>query len=200
MYATKADHEVPGRDSGDTRETLLTAAVGVVENARTSEVSIDEIAAAAGVDARAASDLYPSVDELLIGAALRMCAEDLRLATVEVPTVSAYARHFAGRRAFYQAMRIGPVAQKLDARMAELMAPLISMQIGTLVGAQMTEEAVRVMTREVTEEAFRITNGWIVESDESATAESLYVELEGIVLRRFENVRDLQRGERPAEH
>jgi len=199
MYAAQADHEVPERDSGGLRDALLSAAVAVVERATTSEVSIEEIAAAAGVDAEGASALYPSVDELLIGAALRMCAEELRLADIEVPTVSAYARHFAGRRAFYRAMRIGPVAQKLDARMAELMAPLIALQIGTLVGARMSDEALRAMTVEVTAEAFEVTNGWIVLSDDDAPVESLYLELEAIVVRRFDTVRDLQRGTLPLE-
>jgi len=199
MYATQANHDVPERDSAGLRDSLLSAAVGVVERAMTSDVSIEEIAAVAGVEPAAASRLYPAVDELLIGAALRMCAEDLRLATIEVPTVSAYARHFAGRRAFYRAMRIGPVAQKLDARMAELMAPLISLQIGTLVGAHMSDEAIRALTVEVTAEAFEITNGWIVRSDDDAPVEELYLELEAIVVRRFDTVRDLQRGTRPLE-
>jgi len=102
--------------------------------------------------------------------------------------VSAQARHYAKRRDFYRAMRIGPVASLLDARMAQVIAPLISAQIRTLVGARMTEESVAAMTGQVTAEAFAVTNRWIVESDDSTTVESLYVQLEAIVVRRFDDV------------
>lgn len=184
-------HDVLDDDCGR-QHALLDAAIAVVERAGTPDVTIEEIADAAGVEPRAASALFPSVDELLVEAALRMSADDLQLATVAVPTVSAQARHYAKRRAFYRAMRLGPVARLLDARMAQVIAPLISEQIRTLVGARLTENALAALTGEVTAESFAVTNRWIVESDDSATAESLYMELEAIVVRRFDDVRRLQ--------
>jgi len=184
-------HDVLDDDCGR-QHALLDAAIAVVERAGTPDVTIEEIADAAGVEPRAASALFPSVDELLVEAALRMSADDLQLATVAVPTVSAQARHYAKRRAFYRAMRLGPVSKLLDARMAQVIAPLISEQIRTLVGARLTENALAALTGEVTAESFAVTNRWIVESDDSATAESLYMELEAIVVRRFDDVRRLQ--------
>jgi len=182
------NHDVVNDHTDLLRTRLLASAIGVVEHAGTSAVSIDEIADAAGVEPSEASALFPSVDDLLVAAALQMSAEDLQLATVSVPTVSAQARHYAKRRDFYRAMRIGPVASLLDARMAQVIAPLISAQIRTLVGARMTEESVAAMTGQVTAEAFAVTNRWIIESDDSTTVESLYVQLEAIVVRRFDDV------------
>jgi len=184
-------HDVLDDDCGR-QHALLDAAIAVVERAGTPDVTIEEIADAAGVEPRAASALFPSVDELLVEAALWMSADDLQLATVAVPTVSAQARHYAKRRAFYRAMRLGPVSKLLDARMAQVIAPLISEQIRILVGARLTENALAALTGEVTAESFAVTNRWIVESDDSATAESLYMELEAIVVRRFDDVRRLQ--------
>ena len=187
---------VLSRDSGDSaRDALRLAAIDVVERARTSAVTFAQIAEAAEVDADVASALYSTVDDLLVDAALRMCAEELRLATVAVtvgaPPVSSYAHHFARRRSFYRAMRVGPVAQKLDARMAELVAPLIAAQIRTLVGARMTDDDIDAMTAEVTAESFEVTNGWIVASGDAEGAESLYVRLEAIVVRRFAEISPL---------
>ena len=188
MYEMLENHDVVNDHTDLLRTRLLASAIGVVEHAGTSAVSIDEIADAAGVEPSEASALFPSVDDLLVAAALQMSAEDLQLATVSVPTVSAQARHYAKRRDFYRAMRIGPVASLLDARMAQVIAPLISAQIRTLVGARMTEESVAAMTGQVTAEAFAVTNRWIIESDDSTTVESLYVQLEAIVVRRFDDV------------
>ena len=188
MYELLENHDVVNDHTDLPCTRLLAAAIGVVERAGTSAVSIDEIADAAGVEPSEASALFSSVDELLVAAALQMSARDLELATVSVPTVSAQARHYAKRRDFYRAMRIGPVASLLDARMAQVIAPLISAQIRTLVGARMTEESVAAMTGQVTAEAFAVTNRWIVESDDSTTVESLYVQLEAIVVRRFDDV------------
>ena len=199
MLDTLVNHDVRNDDCGSSR-ALLTAAIAVVERAGSPEVTIEEIAAAAGVEPDAASALFPSVDELLVEAALQMSADDLQLATVAVPTVSAQARHYAKRRAFYRAMRLGPVSRLLDARMAQVIAPLISDQIRTLVGAHLTENALAALTGEVTAESFAVTNRWIVESDDSATAESLYVELEAIVVRRFDDVRRLQEGSSAGDH
>lgn len=177
---------------------LRMAAIDAVEEARTSAVDLAEIASAAGVDADVASGIYPTVDDLLVDAALRMCAEELRLAAVAetagAPTVSAYAHHFARRRTFYRAMRIGSVAQLLDARMSELVAPLIRVQIRTLVGPLLTDEALEALTVEVTAESFEVTNGWIVGSGDDDGPESLYVRLEAIVLRRLEEARQLREG------
>ena len=199
MLGKRADHTVLSRDTGSaSRPALLVAAIGVVESAGTPAVTLGEIAAAAAVDAGAASGLFASVDDLLVEAALQMCADDLRLAAVAettgAPTVSAYAHHFARRRVFYRAMRHGAVAETLDARMAELMAPLITVQIRTLVGSRMTEDAIAALTVEVTAESFDVTNRWILESGDAEGAESLYIRLEAIVLRRLDDARRL-RGE-----
>lgn len=176
------------------RDALLAAAIGVVEAAGSPAVTIDEIASAAGVAADEASALFGSVDDLLVEAALRMCAGDLRLSAgvVGSPTVSAYAHHFARRRVFYRAMRDGAVAERLDARMAGLVAPLITMQIRTVVGARLNEDAIAQLTLDVTAESFEVTNGWILESGDSAGPESLYVRLEAIVVRRLDDARRLR--------
>ena len=176
------------------RDALLAAAIGVVEAAGSPAVTIDEIASAAGVAADEASALFGSVDDLLVEAALRMCADDLRLSAgvVGSPTVSAYAHHFARRRVFYRAMRDGAVAELLDARMAGLVAPLITMQIRTVVGARLNEDAIAQLTLDVTAESFEVTNGWILESGDSAGPESLYVRLEAIVVRRLDDARRLR--------
>ena len=183
------------------RDALLLASVGVVERAGNPAVTLEEIASAAEVDIDVASALFGSendphsVDDLLVEAALRMCADDLRLDAIAkstgAPTVSAYAHHFAARRRFYRAMRHGPVAELLDARMAEVMAPLISVQIRTLVGRKLTDEVLAALTVEVTAESFDVTNRWIAESADAEGAESLYVQLEAIVLRRLEEARQL---------
>jgi len=200
MLGKRADHTVLPRGTGSAaRPALIAAAIGVVETAGTPAVTLSDISAAAGVDAVVASGLFASVDDLLVEAALQMCADDLRLAAVAettgAPTVSAYAHHFARRRVFYRAMRHGAVAETLDARMAELMAPLITVQIRTLVGSRMTEDAIAALAVEVTAESFDVTNQWIVESDEAEGAESLYMRLEAIVLRRLDDARRM-RGER----
>ena len=175
------------------REALLLAALPVVEQAGTAAVTLAAIAAHAGVDADVASALFPDVDGLLIDAALAMCIADLGLATdasAGIPTVSAYATHFARRRVFYRAMRIGGVAAALDARMAQLVTPLIEAQVRVVVGSRLTEHQVAELTLAVTVESFEITNRWIVESPATAGAESLYVQLEAIVVRGLEHVRE----------
>ena len=175
------------------REALLLAAVPVVEQAGTAAVTLAAIAAHAGVDADVASALFPDVDGLVIDAALAMCIADLGLATdasAGIPTVSAYATHFARGRVFYRAMRIGGVAAALDARMAQLVAPLIEAQIRVVVGSRLTEHQIAELTLAVTAESFEITNRWIVESPATAGAESLYVQLEAIVVRGLEHVRE----------
>ena len=187
--------EVPGGEPSEVVARLLDAAVRVVALRETSEVTLDEIAGAAGVDAGEASENFVSVNDLLIEAALRIARDDLRLDVIArslgAPTVSAYAQHFAKRRAFYRAMRTGAVAERLDARMAAVVAPLIAVQIHTVVGGRMSAEALATMTAEVTVEVFTVTNRWIVESAESAGAEDLYVLFEGVVLRRLDEVRSL---------
>lgn len=183
-----------------TRTAVLEAAIGVVERAGTPAVTIAAIAHAAGVPADEASALFSSVDDLLVEAALRMCVDDLRLEAIArsagAPTVSAYALHFARRRDFYRAMRIGPVAAQLDARMAAVMAPLIAVQIRTVVGTRIGDDLLRQMTVEVTEESFAVTNRWILASGPHEGAESLYLLLEAIVLRGLDEARRLlARGE-----
>lgn len=174
------------------RDAILAAAIAVVESAQTSAVGIDAIAGAAEVDVDEASAIFSSVDELLVEAALRMCAHDLRLEMIAqtqgAPTVSAYAQHFARRRVFYRAMRIGPVAAMLDERMAAVMAPLISVQIQTLVGARISDDQLEQLTADLTAESFAVTNQWILDSAESAGPESLYLRLEAIVLRGLDEV------------
>ena len=182
--------------NGDSRDALLRAAIGVVERAQTSAVTIAEIASAARVDADEASVLFPSVDDLLVDAALKMCRDDLRLAPAAnsaaaeaAPTVSAYAHHFASRRPFYRAMRIGTVAFKLDARMAEVIGPRIAVQIRTLVGSRIDDVQLEALTAEVTAESFDVTNRWIAEGSNDEGPEELYVLFEAIVLRRLEEMR-----------
>lgn len=174
------------------RDALLLAAVGVVEKAETSAVTMAEIASVAGVDVDVASALFESVDELLIEAALRRTATDLKLDGAQsngAPTVSAFAHHFAARRPFYRAMRIGPVAAALDARMAVLVAPLISVQLRAVVGPHITEDALAQMTATATAESFRVTNAWVVDGADTDGAEALYLLFEGIVLSSLELAR-----------
>jgi hypothetical protein len=193
MLGKHAGLTVPSRDPGfSARDALLGAAVGVVEAAGTPAVTMSEVASAARVEVDEASGLFPSVDDMLVEAALRMCADDLRLdATTGAPTVSAYALHFARRRVFYRAMRNGAVAERLDARMARLVAPLITLQIRTLVGAHLTEDAIAQLTADVTAESFEVTNSWIVGTGDAEGAESLYRRLEAIVVRRLDDARRL---------
>lgn len=194
MMGKRVDHTVVSHDPDFTpRDALLAAAIGVVERAKTAEVTIAEIAGVAAVGPDVASALFESVDELLIEAALVVCADDLRLATIagSAPTVSAYAHHFAKRRDFYRAMRAGSVAAALDARMARVMAPLISVQIRTLLGDRITDDMLQAMTAEVTKECFDVTTGWIVEGSADDGPEVLYLRLEAIVIRRLEDARRL---------
>jgi len=93
---------------------------------------------------------------------------------------------------FYRAMRDGAVAEQLDARMAGLVAPLITLQIRTVVGARLNEEAIAQLTLDVTAESFDVTNGWILESGDSEGPESLYLRLEAIVVRRLDDARRLR--------
>jgi len=180
------------------RGAILAAAVGVVERAGTSDVTVDDVAAAAGVDASIVTGMFGAVDELLIEAALGLAADDLRLDAIVLasgaPTVSAYAHHFAKRRVFYRAMRSGPVTAKLDARMAVMVAPLILVQIRALVGPNITDELVASMAAETTVEAFEITNGWMLESSDSDGPETLYVLFEALVLHRLDIARSLSTG------
>jgi AcrR family transcriptional regulator len=181
-----------------TRDVILAAAIGVVERANTSDVTLDEVAAAAGVDTSVASEIFGSVDDLLIEAALGLAADDLRLDAIVLasgaPTVSAYAHHFAKRRVFYRAMRFGPVTEKLDARMAVMVAPLILVQIRALVGPQITDELVASMAAEATVESFEITNRWMLESADTDGPETLYVLFEALVIHRLEIARSLHTG------
>jgi len=180
------------------RDAILAAAVGVVERAGTSDVTLGDIADAAGVDAAVASEIFGSVDEILIEAALGLAADDLRLDAIVLasgaPTVSAYAHHFARRRVFYRAMRSGPVTEKLDARMAVMVAPLILVQIRTLVGPHMTDDLIATMAADATVEAFEITNRWMLESSDTDGPETLYVLFEALVIHRLEVARSLHTG------
>ena len=193
MLGNRESHRVISSDPAPSnRDALLLAAVDVVADAKTSAVSMDGIAAAAGVDVDVASALFESVDELLIEAALRQAATDLKLDGARAnaaPTVSSFAHHFAARRPFYRAMRIGAVAAALDARMAMLVAPLISAQLRAVVGPHITDETLAEMTAVATAESFRVTNGWIVGGAENEGPEALYVLLEGIVLRSLDAAR-----------
>lgn len=168
----------------------MRAAVAEVERVGTPVVTVRAIAEAAGCDVAWAESLFDRVDDLLVEAALTMCAEELKLdvraAPTAAPAASAYAHHFARHRAFYRAMRLGPVAGQLDARMGAMVAPLIEAQIRTVLGTRLSEELVASLTATITEESFEVTTGWIVESAESEGAEALYVRLEAIVLRRLE--------------
>lgn len=178
-------------DSRSERDALLAAAIAVVERAGGPAVTVAEIAAAAGVDAAAASEIFASVDDLLVESALRMCRDDLDLDALAVrdaaPTVSAYARHFAGRKVFYRAMRGGDVATVLDARMAEMLAPFITVQTSTLLAAH--GALLETLVIQSTIECFVVTNRWILESPVDEGPEGLYVLLEDIVLRRVEDAR-----------
>jgi len=193
MLGKQGSHGVIAHDpTPNHRDALLLAAVAVVAQAETSAVTMAEIASAAGVDVDVASALFESVDELLIEAALRQAATDLKLDGAQsngAPTVSAFAHHFAARRPFYRAMRIGPVAAALDARMAVLVAPLISVQLRAVLGPHITDDALAEMTVFATAESFRVTNGWIVGGADTDGAEALYVLLEGIVLSSLELAR-----------
>ncbi|GAB3605691.1 hypothetical protein GCM10027413_11000 [Conyzicola nivalis] len=177
------------RGTADQRAALAAAAIGVVERAGTSVVTLDEIAAAARVDAGVASALFDSVDELLIEAALRLATADLGLDGSGAPTVSTFSHHFARRRAFYRAMRVGSIAPRLDARMSAVMGPLIATQIRTLVGGRISDGLLEQLTVDVTLECFEVTNRWILEARDDDGPESLYVRFEAIVLRRLEEVR-----------
>jgi hypothetical protein len=186
------------RGTADQRAALTSAAIGVVERAGTSVVSFAEIEAAARVGADVASALFDSVDDLLIEASLRMAADDLGLdvgldgtaaESAGPPTISSFSHHFARRRFFYRAMRVGTVAPRLDARMSAVVAPLIATQIRTLVGGRISEEVLDDLTTAVTLECFEVTNRWILDAPNGDGPESLYVRFEAIVLRRLEEVR-----------
>jgi len=178
---------------GGAEQALIAAGLDRVARTGTSLVTLDEIAADAGIGADVAAELFPSANELLVRGAMARCIEELRVAPAEgpgsVPTASGYARHFARHREFYRAMRIGEVAALLDARMAAAVAPLVAHQIRTVVGSNLTGEQIATMTADVTAESFEVTNRWIVEAPDGATPESLYMRLEDLVLRQLEAVR-----------
>ena len=174
------------------RSAVLDAAIVVVEREGTPAVTTREIAAAAGVDDATVVDAFASTDELLVEAALDACSRDLSTFEIEAsdtPPLSAFAHHYAKRRLFYRALRIGAMAQKIDARMGPFIVSRVESRIRFFFGTRLGEAQITREARRITTEATHITNSWIVDETWDGNPDDLYRALDALLMENVTSIR-----------
>ncbi len=136
-----SQHDAPDAVDADprvrrTRAALLSAATALVSERGSTEFSVTELAAAAGVSRRVLYQHYGDRDGVLVAAAMDLMTRGLADELSELSAaadgaspertaamVSSSARHFAAHRRFYRALLTGPCAHPLQQRVSELFAP-----------------------------------------------------------------------------
>ncbi|MCW4386225.1 TetR family transcriptional regulator [Salinibacterium sp. SYSU T00001] len=154
-----------------TRAALLHAAVDVVQEQGTSDLSLTEIAKAAGVSRQAAYLRYRDLGELLLDAAIELLRSEVGPPTPGENPRAATLRmteHFARHRDFYRAMLSGRSAYALHLRILQLLHPSAPENVKALETAP-----ARDLGAFVTGGAGTIINSWVLDPDDDSTPEQL---------------------------
>ncbi len=110
-----------------TRAALFTAAVRVVGERGTTEVSVTELAEAADVSRRVLYQHFGDRDSLLVAATVDLIAQndfsELIQDPAEPDSAVALARRFADNRSFFRAVLTGSCAYAVTRTVAELVRP-----------------------------------------------------------------------------
>ncbi|MER5427177.1 TetR/AcrR family transcriptional regulator [Streptosporangium roseum] len=169
------DVELPeGSEVGDrrvrrSRSALLSAAVRVVTERETTEVSVTELAEAADVSRRVLYQHFGDRDTLLAAAAVDLVTRELlpRLphepeAMAETPVL---ARHFAEHRRFYRAVLTGSCAHAATRAVSGLFHPLSTASARRLFGG-IDDQVVGEVADFFTGGTVMALSRWLVEGPE----------------------------------
>ncbi|MEV0033939.1 TetR-like C-terminal domain-containing protein [Nocardia sp. NPDC050793] len=120
--------EVTDRRVRKTRAALLAAAVRLVEERETTDISVTDLAEAADVSRRVLYQHFGDRDALLTAAAAQLLTQELLTSsapggTGDLPSMLDTARHFAAHRTFYRAMLVGSCSHAATRTIAQLFRP-----------------------------------------------------------------------------
>ena len=160
------------------RSALMRAAVSLVAERGTTNITVSDIAETADVSRQLVYQQFGDRDSLLLAAALDLAATEL-VPRITQPTVNERARglaageHFARHRPFYRAMLTGPCAFALTKVLSDLLSPFNEHLVRRMSTKPLTEELVADLTVFVTGGWAAILNTWVIEGPDPLDPEEL---------------------------
>ncbi|HTJ71730.1 MAG TPA: helix-turn-helix domain-containing protein [Actinospica sp.] len=164
------------------RGALMRAAVEVVSERGTTDVSVSDIARAADVTRRVLYEHFGDRDTLLLEAGLDLVRRELlpRLADSDLADDAdgtrertlAVARHFAEHRGYFRALMTGSCAFALDRGLADLLLPFNREGFERMYGHRLDKQGIDDLTVFVTGGGSAIFTAWVVDGPEPLDPES----------------------------
>ncbi len=153
-----------------TRAALLAAAVRLVEERGTTDISVTDLAEAADVSRRVLYQHFGDRDALLAAAVAQLLTEELLTGSTlgdigVLPTMLDTARHFAAHRTFYRAMLVGSCSHAATRTVAQLFRPYSILGARELFGDLDDATAVEVADF-FTGGTTAVLSEWLIEAPE----------------------------------
>lgn len=159
------------------RSALMRAAVVLVAERGTTNITISDFAEVADVSRQLVYQQFGDRDTLLLAAALDLAGRELVPAIStpdplsETDRVVAAARHFAENRSFYRAMFTGSCAYQLNAALSSLLSPFNQALVQRMSGARLAPQLLADLTAFVTGGWAAVINAWVIEGTDPLDAE-----------------------------
>jgi len=154
------------------RSALMRAAVALVAERGTSNISVSDIAEAADVSRQLLYQQFGDRDTLLLEAALDLAERELVQPAQDADTtahmrdrVLPAVRHFADHRSLYRALLTGPCAYDLNKALTCLLRPVNLGHAELLAGGHQSPELTDDLALFLTGGSGAVFNTWIVEGE-----------------------------------
>jgi AcrR family transcriptional regulator len=161
------------------RSALMRAAVALVAERGTSNVSLSEIAEAADVSRQLVYQQFGDRDSLLLAAALDLAerefvqpVQNAEGAASDRDRVLAGVRHFAEHRSLYRALLTGPCAYDLNKALTGLLTPVNRRLAERMAGERRSPDLTEDLAVFLTGGSGAVFNTWIVEGEDPLDPEA----------------------------
>jgi AcrR family transcriptional regulator len=174
---TESQQEVRDRRVVRSRAALMAAAVRLVSERGTTEVSVTDLAEAANVGRQLVYVQFGDRDSLLVEAAAELAGRELASRTENLHAdvrleVLRVARHFAEHRSFYRAMLTGSCAFAMARALSSLFVPVnreVAQEWFGDLDPTLTEDVATFITAGVT----GVVNRWLIDRADPLDPEEL---------------------------
>lgn len=166
----------------------MRAAVALVAERGTTNITISDIAEAADVSRQLVYQQFGDRDTLFMEAALDLAESELVPRITSAPVtldpsarVLAVVEHFAEYRCFYRAMLTGPCAYGLSQTLSGLLGPFNEQLVHRMAGARLAPDVVEDLTAFVTGGWAAVINTWLIEGADPLDPEAFTDRLTGLL-------------------
>lgn len=167
------------------RSALLAAAVGLVSERGTTDLSVTDLAEAANVGRQLVYVQFGDRESLLVEAVADLVRRELMTPTAsrggdERERTLVMAGHFARYRSFYRAMLTGSCAFGTNRTLSSVFSPFNKQVVRELFG-ELDHDVAEDLTAFLTAGAAEIVNTWLIDGDDPLEPEDLANRLRRLV-------------------